>query len=66
MTKQEKIKQLIEMQKQFIDQEHQGGVTMKEYFTPDEDSSLHGYRENYMRLAMEVVEDARGEVGSKK
>ena len=65
MTKQEKIKQLIEMQKKFIEKEQNTGVSMQEYFSPDEQSELHGYSENYMKIAMEIVEDAHREVGSK-
>ncbi len=65
MTKQEKIKQLIEMQKKFIEKEQNTGVSMQEYFSPDEQSELHGYSENYMKIAMEIVADAHQEVGSK-
>ncbi len=66
MTKQEKIKQLIEMQKKFIEKEQNTGVSMQEYFSPDEQSDLHGYSEDYMKIAMEIVEDAHQEVGSKR
>ncbi len=66
MTKQEKIKQLIEMQKKFIEKEQNTGVSMQEYFSPDEQSELHGYSEDYMKIAMEIVEDAHQEVGSKR
>ncbi len=66
MTKEEKIRKMLEMQKKFIDKEHHGGVTMKEYFVPGGDSPLQGYREEYMKLAMEVVDDAHKEVGSKR
>ena len=65
MTKQEQIKQLIEMQKKFIEKEQNTGVSMQEYFSPDEQSDLHGYSENYMKIAMEIVEDAHQEVSSK-
>ena len=65
MTKQEKIKKLIAMQKKFIDKEHKGGVSMSEYFLPSEDSELYSYREDYIQLAMNVVDDAHSEVGSK-
>ena len=66
MTKQEKIKQLIEMQKKFIEKEQVTGVSMQEYFSPDEQSDLHGYSEDYMKIAMEIVDDAHQEVGSKR
>ncbi len=65
MTKQEKIQQLIEMQKKFIEKEQNTGVSMQEYFSPDKQSELHGYSENYMKIAMEIVADAHQEVGSK-
>lgn len=64
MTKQEKIRRMIEMQKEFIRQEHTGGVSAKEYFVPDGDSPLKGYREEYMKLAGDVVDEAHAEVGS--
>ena len=66
MTKQEKIKKMLEMQKKFIEKEHQGGVTMKEYFTPDGDSVLKNYRQEYGKLAAEVVDDAHKEAGSSR
>ena len=65
MTKQEKIKQLIEMQKKFIEKEQTVGVSMQEYFKPDEKSELHGYNDDYMKVAMEIVDEAHKEVGSK-
>ncbi len=66
MTKQEKIRKMLEMQKKFIEKEHQSGVGMEEYFVPGKDSPLKGYREEYLKLAMEVVDDAHGEVGSRR
>jgi len=66
MTKQEKIKQLIEMQKKFIEKEQTEGVSMQEYFKPSEESELHGYSDDYMKIAMDIVEDAHQEVGSKR
>lgn len=64
MTKQEKIKKMIEMQKKFIEKEQVSGVSMEEYFLPDKKSELKGYRDDYIKLAMEVVEDAHKKVGS--
>ena len=65
MTKQEKIRKLIEMQKRFIEKEQCEGVSMQEYFLPEEESALHDYRREYMDLAMEIVGEAHKEVGSK-
>ncbi len=64
MTKKEKIQRMLELQKKFIATEHKSGVSMEEYFVPGDDSPLKGYREEYLKLAMEVVEDAHEEVGS--
>jgi len=59
-----KIQQMIEMQKKFIAKEQESGVTMKEYFTPDEGTVLDGYRQEYRDLCMEVVDMAHEEKGS--
>lgn len=65
-TKQDKIRQLLEMQRRFIARDRERGVDMQEYFTPEEDSPLHNYRQEYMQRAMEVVELAHEEKGSKR
>ncbi len=65
MTKQEKIKKLIAMQKNFLEKEKREGVSMREYFLPEEGSELHSYREEYINTAMDVVADAHKEIGSK-
>lgn len=62
--KQEMIKKMLEMQRKFIEQEHKDGVSMEEYFTPSDASQLKGYREEYMELAMKVVDSAHEEKGS--
>ena len=54
------------MQRRFIARDRERGVDMREYFTPEEDSPLHNYRQEYMQRAMEVVELAHGEKGSKR
>ncbi|MBL7002439.1 MAG: hypothetical protein ISR69_00250 [Gammaproteobacteria bacterium] len=61
-----KIQKLIEMQKEFMKKERESGVTMKEYFTPDEGTTLDGYRQEYRDLAMEVVDMAHEEKGSER
>ncbi len=66
MTKQEKIQKMLEMQKQFMALEHEKGIDAVDYFTPQEGHPLYGYREEYNKLAMEVVDDAHGEVGSQR
>ena len=63
-SKQEKIKKLLEMQKQFIELEQKGEVTAQNYWAPEEGSELDGYKEDYMKLALEIVEAAHEEKGS--
>jgi hypothetical protein len=61
-----KIKEMIEMQKQFIEYEHNNGVDPQDYFTPQSGHELDGYRQKYRDLAMEVVDMAHSEVGSNR
>ena len=63
-SKQDKIKKLLEMQKKFIELDRARGVSAEEYFTPKEDAELAGYKDEYSKLAMEVVEEAHKEKGS--
>jgi len=63
-SKQEKIEKMLELQKKFIALEQGGEVTAEGYFVPKEGSDLDGYREEYSKLAMEVVEEAHKEKGS--
>ncbi len=62
--KQELIKKLIEMQKMFIEQEHDGGIDPKDYFVPEEGHPLHGFRQEFMDLANKLVDMAHKEKGS--
>ncbi len=64
-SKAEKIAKLIEMQKQFIEYERNNGVNPKDYYAPESGHKLDGYRQEYMKLAMEVCDEAHKEVGSK-
>ena len=63
-SKQDKIKKLLEMQKKFIELDRAQGVSAEEYFTPEDGSALEGYRQEYMKTAMEVVDEAHSEKGS--
>jgi len=63
--KAEAIKKMIEMQKKFMDYEHQNGVDPKDYFAPESGHDLDGYRQEYRDLAMSVVDQAHKDVGSK-
>ena len=62
--KQAKIKKMIEMQKMFIEFERKNGVNAEEYFAAKEGHILHNYRQEYAKLATEVVELAHAEKGS--
>lgn len=63
-SKQEKIQKMLELQKKFIELEQSGEITAESYFVPKDGSALDGYREEYAKLAMEVVDDAHKEKGS--
>lgn len=64
--KQEMIKKMIEMQKQFMEHEHANGVDPEQYFVGNSGTVLDGYRQEYRDLAMAVVEAAHTEVGSER
>ena len=64
--KTDKIKEMLEMQKKFMEKEHESGVSQKEYYTPEAGSELDGYRQKFEELAREVVDIAHEEVGSNR
>lgn len=64
--KKELIKKMLQMQKDFIAEEHKGGIDPKDYFAPQDGHPLLGYRESYEELATEVVDLAHAEKGSKR
>ena len=63
--KQALIDKMLEMQKQFIDYEHQHGVSGKDYWAPT-DGLLVDYRQEYMDIANRVVDLAHEIVGSSR
>jgi len=63
-SKQDKIQKMLEMQKKFIELEQRGDVTAEGYWAPENGSDLDGFKDEYSKLAMEVVEDAHKEKGS--
>lgn len=63
-SKQDKIKKMLEMQKKFAELDRARGVSAEEYFTPEAGADLDGYREEYSKLAMDVVDVAHKEKGS--
>jgi len=64
--KQDKIKKLLEMQKKFIALDREQGVEASEYFAPSDDSKMSGFKEEYRDLAMNILDLAHEEKGSKK
>ena len=62
--KQELIAKLLEMQKKFIDYEHEKGVEMEDYFVGAEGHPLHNFRQEYQDLANKLVDMAHTEKGS--
>jgi hypothetical protein len=52
------------MQRKFITQERQSGIDPKDYFTPETDHLLAGYRQNYAEIAARVIDLAHEEKGS--
>jgi hypothetical protein len=63
-SKAELIKEMLEMQKKFMEHEHVSGIDPQDYFTPKAGSDLDGYRQKYMEMAMQVVDMAHEEAGS--
>jgi hypothetical protein len=64
--KQEKIKKLLEMQRKFIDYEHEHGVSAHDYYAAPQDHPLYNYREDYWNVADEICNIAHSEKGSKR
>ncbi len=63
--RQELIDKMLDMQKQFIEYEHQNGVTGKAYWASTE-GLLAGYRHEYADMANRVVDLAHEIVGSSR
>jgi hypothetical protein len=63
--KQELIDKMLEMQKQFIEHEHEHGITGKDYWA-SQDGLLADYRQEYMDMANRVVDLAHEIVGSSR
>ena len=57
------IDEMIDLQKQFIDYEHQHGISGKDYYFSQQ-GLLKDYRQTYMEKAMKVVEISHKLVGS--
>ena len=63
--KQELIDKMLEMQKQFIEHEHEHGVSGKDYWAST-DGLLADYRQEYLDMANRVVDLAHRIVGSSR
>lgn len=63
--KQDLIDKMLEMQKQFIDYEHQNGISGKDYWAST-DGLLVDYRQDYLTMANRVVDLAHEIVGSSR
>lgn len=63
-SKQDKIKQMLEMQKKFIALEQSGQVTSEAYWVPESGAHLDGFKDEYAKLANEVIDAAHEEKGS--
>ena len=61
--KKELINKMLDMQKQFIEHEHQHGISGKDYYASKE-GLLASYRDEYRDMAMRVVDLAHQITGS--
>ena len=59
------IAEMLEMQKQFIQFEHDHGISGKDYYY-SQDGLLKDYRQKYMDMAMKVVDLSHEIVGSSR
>ncbi len=62
--KHEKIKKMLEMQKKFMEYEHEHGVDPETYYMAPEGHPLHKYRDEYHELANDVCNMAHADKGS--
>ena len=62
--KQEIIKQMLEMQRKFIDLEQKGEFSAEDYYDSDGDSELARHKRAYDELATKLVDMAHAEKGS--
>lgn len=59
------IQQMLEMQRKFVDFEHQNGISGKDYYYSQE-GLLKDYKQEYRDMAMKVVDLAHQIVGSSR
>jgi len=61
--KNDMIQEMLDMQKQFIQYEHEHGISGKDYYY-SQDGLLADFREKYRDMAMKVVDLSHEIVGS--
>ena len=64
--KQKLIKEMIAMQREFIDYERKNGLDPADYFLGREDHALYQYKEKYAELASKVLAMAHEQKGSRR
>ncbi len=64
--KQEIIRKMLKMQKQFIAREQTGGLDPKDYYDPESGDDLDGFQASYDELANKLVDLAHAEKGSRR
>ena len=62
--KQDLIRKMLEMQREFIKKEHESGLDPRDYYAGDDSTEGGGYNKEYTRLANELVDLAHEEKGS--
>ncbi|MFQ5755536.1 MAG: hypothetical protein ACE5H7_05510 [Acidiferrobacterales bacterium] len=62
--KQKVIKRMLELQKKFIDYEHNSGLNPADYFDTPLGHPLEDYRKEYDELTRKLVDLAHAEKGS--
>lgn len=63
--KQELINEMLQMQKHFIAYEQENGVDPVDYYLATEGHPLHAYHKRYRDIAMQLVDIAHEEKGSR-
>lgn len=63
-NKQEIIKQMLEMQRRFIEIEQTGKFSIEDYYDSDGESELAQFKRTYDELATQLVDLAHAEKGS--
>ncbi len=63
-NKQEIIKQMLEMQRRFIEIEQNGEFSIEDYYDSEGDSELAQFKRSYDELATQLVDLAHAEKGS--